>query len=123
MRHLSYANVVATLALILATTGTAIAGSHYLITSTSQIKPSVRRALHGARGPAGAQGPQGVAGLQGLPGLQGPRGFEGPRGFAGPPGGEANLQRLCSAIEAEAFRLGITSYTGEALFNIVLEGC
>jgi hypothetical protein len=66
--------VLAALALFVALGGTAAAARHYLITSTSQIKPSVLKALHGrtgARGPAGAQGspgPQGPAGSPGAPG-------------------------------------------------------
>lgn len=44
-RHLSYANVVATVALVFAMSGGALAAAHYLITSTSQIKPSVLRTL------------------------------------------------------------------------------
>lgn len=41
----SPAIVISCLALFVALGGTAIAASHYVITSTSQIKPSVRRAL------------------------------------------------------------------------------
>lgn len=49
-RRLSYANVTATLALVIALGGgTAWAAHTYLITSTSQIKPSVLKKL---RGPA-----------------------------------------------------------------------
>jgi hypothetical protein len=48
MRHLSYANVTATLALIFSMGSGALAANHYLITSTKQIKPSVLRTLHGA---------------------------------------------------------------------------
>ncbi len=44
-RHLTYANVAATLALVFSMSAGALAASHYLITSTSQIKPNVRRAL------------------------------------------------------------------------------
>jgi len=61
----SYANVVATLALVIAVAGgTAYAAGkiHYLIRSTKQIKPSVLRSLRGATGPAGAVGPAGPAG-------------------------------------------------------------
>jgi hypothetical protein len=49
-RKPSPALVVACLALFVALGGTAIAASHYVITSTSQIKPSVRSAL-AASGP------------------------------------------------------------------------
>jgi len=49
-RHLSYANVVATMALVFAMSGTAMAGKHYLINSTSQIKPSVLKTLKASTG-------------------------------------------------------------------------
>ena len=59
-------------AAFLALGGTAIAGSHYIISSTSQIKPSVLRRLHGREGvpgPAGPMGPQGPAGPVALSGI------------------------------------------------------
>jgi hypothetical protein len=50
----THATVVAYLALFAAVGGgTAYAAKHYLITSTNQIKPSVRNALHGATGATG----------------------------------------------------------------------
>lgn len=119
-RHTTYANVAATLALVLSMGSGAMAASHYLVTSTSQIKPSVLRTLHGARGAQGEVGPQGPPGTVGQ---RGPLGLQGFRGPEGPPGGEANLRRLCSAISAEANRLGVTSYTGEALDEIWFAGC
>ena len=71
-RRLSYANVASTLALVIALGGgTAWAAHHYLITSTKQIKPSVLRALHGAKG------------KQGTPGADGRNGATGPAGAAG----------------------------------------
>jgi hypothetical protein len=112
-RHVTYANVAATLALVLSMGGGVLAASHYLVTSTSQIKPSVRRALHGARG---SQGPAGAS-------IAGPQGPAGPRGLEGPRGGEANLRKLCDALYSESERLGPTSYTGEALANIWRDGC
>jgi hypothetical protein len=69
--------IIACLALFVASTGTSIAASHYLITSTKQIKPSVRAKLKGAKGPkgnTGAKGATGVAGVAGAAGAQGPSG-------------------------------------------------
>jgi hypothetical protein len=40
-RHLSYANVVATFALVFAMSGGALAAQHYLLRSPKQIKPSL----------------------------------------------------------------------------------
>jgi len=82
-KHLSYANVAATLALILAMSGGALAASHYLITSTKQISPKVLRKLKGKRGRTGASGPPGILGTQGPLGLQGPKGTRGPEGAPG----------------------------------------
>jgi Collagen triple helix repeat (20 copies) len=79
-RHLSYANVVATLALVFAMSGGALAAKHYLLSSTRQIKPSVLKQLRGRTGPRGAKGSTGVTGA---PGLQGPRGEAGSPGPAG----------------------------------------
>jgi hypothetical protein len=56
---------VAWVALFLALGGTSAAATRYVITSTKQIKPSVLKKLHGARGPAG---PAGTPGPQGPPG-------------------------------------------------------
>jgi len=77
---LTYANIVATLALLFAMSGGAIAASHYLITSTKQFSPKVLSKLHGARGKTGAQGAQGAQGPQGV---QGPKGDTGATGLTG----------------------------------------
>ena len=82
-KHLSYANVAATLALIIAMSGGALAASHYLITSTKQISPKVLRKLKGRRGRTGASGSPGIAGTQGPLGLQGAKGTIGPEGAPG----------------------------------------
>jgi hypothetical protein len=92
--HLTYANVAATLALVFAMGGSAVAATHYLITSTKQISPKVLKELkkpgaNGAAGPAGAAGPQGAAGANGTAGAQGPLGVvgaTGPKGVPGPQG-------------------------------------
>ncbi|MDQ1746907.1 MAG: hypothetical protein QOD07_1170 [Frankiaceae bacterium] len=46
----------------MAVTGTAIGATQYVITSLSQISPSVVKQLHGATGPRGPAGPAGPAG-------------------------------------------------------------
>jgi hypothetical protein len=78
--------VIASLALFFALGGTAIAAQHYLITSTSQIKPSVLAKLKGNTGANGAQGPQGPTGPDGSQGSAGPSGLQGPAGPTGPQG-------------------------------------
>ncbi|HTA15372.1 MAG TPA: hypothetical protein VK781_11005 [Solirubrobacteraceae bacterium] len=85
-RHLTYANVAATLALVFAMSGGAYAASKFLITSTKQIKPSVLSQLKGKAGAAGAQGPAGPAGLQGAPGAPGAKGETGAAGVVGKDG-------------------------------------
>jgi hypothetical protein len=71
-RHVSYANVAATLALVFAMSGGALAAKHYLINSTKQINPKVLKALKGKTGATGAAGAQGKEGSQGKEGPQGP---------------------------------------------------
>jgi hypothetical protein len=78
IRRPSAPGVIALLALFFALGGTAIAAKHYLITSTSQIKPSVLKQLHGQAGPAGIAGPQGAPGATGATGPQGATGPAGP---------------------------------------------
>ena len=73
----SPAMAVALLALFIATGGSAVAASHYPISSTRQISPRVLRTLKGDSGPRGAQGPPGATGVAGP---------TGPTGPAGPPG-------------------------------------
>jgi hypothetical protein len=94
-KHLTYANMVATLALVFAMSGGAYAASKYLITSTTQISPKVVKALKGKRGPAGPAGsagvagpagPAGPAGTKGDTGLQGEKGVQGERGLQGEQG-------------------------------------
>jgi hypothetical protein len=85
-RHFNYANVVATLALLFAMSGGALAASRILITSTKQIKPSVLKALKGAAGKTGAVGPVGPAGVAGPVGPQGPQGLQGSAGNNGEKG-------------------------------------
>jgi hypothetical protein len=98
--RLSYANVVATFALVFAMSGGALAASKYLITSAKQIKPSVLSSLKGKAGSAGAPGAAGPQGPAGPAGGQGP---QGPQGPAGGPGGKGeNGTSVTSAESANA---------------------
>jgi hypothetical protein len=112
-RHLSYANVAATLALLFAMTGSAIAAKHYLINSTKQINPKVLKKLKGQRGRTGfgirgQPGPNGKNGAQGIAGSQGaggPEGKEGPRGPSNVYEVALNTQVLSPAGTAKTLTL------------------
>ncbi len=79
-------NIVAWLALFVALSGTSMAASHYIITSTKQIKPSVLKQLRGAKGARGAAGAMGAAGAKGATGAQGATGATGATGSGGQNG-------------------------------------
>jgi len=93
MRTPSPAFVVATAAFVMASTGTGLAASRYLITSSSQVKPGSlsasdlsRRARRSLRGQRGATGPTGAAGPAGPIGPAGPAGATGADGARGAMG-------------------------------------
>ena len=86
-------------ALFVAAAGAAAAG-HFVITSTSQIKPSVIQALRGNQGPRGLRG---VTGAQGAIGAPGSQGAQGPPGSPGTPGqpGVAGSARAVAVVNAD----------------------
>jgi hypothetical protein len=101
-RHLSYANVMATLALFLA-----LGGGAYAVTSlpknsvtTVQVKNGSLLAKDlkkgqlkaGARGPAGANGDQGDRGPGGPTGPVGPQGLQGAKGVSGQAGQDGSAK-------------------------------
>jgi hypothetical protein len=93
-RHLTYANMAATLALLFAMSGGALAAGHYLISSTKQVSPKVLKQLKGARGPAGAAGAAGAEGKGGATGPQGPEGKAGADGTNGASGTSVTSAKL-----------------------------
>jgi hypothetical protein len=103
--RISPSTVLSALALFFALGGTAIAARHYLITSPSQIKPSVLKQLHGAAG---------AAGVQGLQGPQGSSGAQGPAGAPGVPGASATA--LWATVSATG-TLGDSSGVSEVVAN------
>ncbi len=116
-KRITYANVVATLALVLAMSGGALAATHYLINSTKQINPKVIKKLRGYRGARGASGPIGAIGPQGV---QGPTGAKGTRGPQGEPGFSALSQLPSGGTESGSFALSGTAKEESQVLSVAL---
>jgi Collagen triple helix repeat (20 copies) len=113
-RHLTYANVAATLALFLALGGAAYAatqlpknsvGTNQLrkeAVTAAKIAKKTRKQLQGNRGPAGPQGPQGKTGKQGAKGATGARGAQGNTGAPGADGTGPALEVVTASKPIEA---------------------
>lgn len=113
-RHLTYANVAASLALFLALGGAAYAATQLPKNSVgtrqlrngsvtaAKIAGRTRRQLRGSRGPAGPQGPQGKTGKQGPKGATGARGAQGPQGPSGADGNGPALEVFAGLKPIEA---------------------
>jgi hypothetical protein len=141
-RHLTYANVAASLALFLALGGAAYAATQLPKNSVgtkqlrngavtaSKIAKGTRSRLQGGRGPAGPQGPQGKqgkAGAKGATGAKGAQGVKGDTGSQGPAGtgpafevfatnksipGQVVAQTLAPGAYVLSADLSITNATG-----------
>ena len=115
-KHLSYANVAATMALVFALTGGAVAASSHNGGSGATSKATASVSAHAApkkkkststRGPAGpkgatgATGPAGPAGPAGVAGAQGAAGNNGSSGGPGEPGKPGESVTIAKASESE----------------------
>jgi hypothetical protein len=130
-RHLTYANVVASLALFLALGGAAFAATQLPRNSvgTGQLKPEAvtagkiakktRSQLKGERGATGPQGPQGKTGAKGARGATGAKGATGPKGETGPRG-PAGADGTGPAFEV--FTNGLSSTPGQILAQALSPG-
>jgi hypothetical protein len=123
--------VGAAVAALLVAAGGAAAAGHFVITSTSQIKPSVIHALRGN------QGPRGLRGLEGAPGATGARGSQGAQGPPGSPGtpglpGAAGSARAVAVVNADGTLLhgigfpknvtGVSHTTKRGIYCVGLAG-
>jgi hypothetical protein len=113
-KHLTYANVTATLALVFAMSGGALAANSYLINSTKQINPKVLKKLTGKPGKNGTAGANGTTGATGATGAQGPGGKEGPPGKEGKEATDASNSLALGGIPASEYTLNnCSSLTGQ----------
>jgi hypothetical protein len=97
-KHITYANIAATLAVVFAMSGGAYAlsgGGHQPATDASAFSAHIAKkvkkrskSVSGARGPAGPRGATGAAGPQGPAGAAGEKGPAGEKGAAGAAGKE-----------------------------------
>jgi hypothetical protein len=81
--RLGVPGILAVIALVFSMAGGAYAAKKYIITSTSQIKPSVLKKLRGPAGPPGATGATGATGQGGSAGQNGADGKTGTNGTNG----------------------------------------
>jgi hypothetical protein len=127
MRRNRYANVVATLALVISLTGTATAATVTLITGRDVKNGSLTGAdvrdhsvrLRDLSGQAvaalrGARGETGLAGPQGVPGAAGPQGPAGAQGEAGPAGPAGTGVKLAGYVST-----GPQTLPGDSAFHTV----
>lgn len=116
--------VIAVLALVLSVGGAAWAANKYVITSTSQIKPSVLKKLKGTKGPRGPVGPAGATGLTGPTGAKGEKGDKGDKGDPGTAGdnGQNGQSVTASSATVGECPAGGTKFTVGAASNTICNG-
>jgi Collagen triple helix repeat (20 copies) len=104
-RSLSYANIVATLALFLAVGG----GGAIAVAATSSSHHASSHPKRGPRGHRGPQGPQGPQGPKGETGSQGPAGAPGAPGANGTALGYADI--AANGSDSADKNVTVTSHT------------
>jgi Collagen triple helix repeat (20 copies) len=129
-RRFTPAMIVAMIALAVALSGTAVAGTAKLISGSQIAKDTIKLAnIHasaetalkgkrGATGPQGPAGPQGATGPQGPAGPQGATGAKGDTGATGAPGakgdtGATGPQGPAGPVTPEDAFTGVTALAGD----------
>ncbi len=110
----TYANVTATLALVFAMSGGALAATRVIVTSKKQISSKVLKELKGATGERGPVGLAGPTGTQGPAGTNGSQGGSGPEGKPGPEGAKGSPWTAGGVLPAGATETGTWSFGQEA---------
>ncbi len=95
---------------LLCSSAAAAAAGRFVITSTSQIRPTVLSKLRGDRGLAGPRGASGPTGAEGPTGPAGAAGPKGPAGDTGPAG-----QGLSTVLAPSTFATAVTAPAGTEL--------
>jgi hypothetical protein len=130
-RRFTPAMIVAMIALAVALSGTAVAGTTKLITGDqiangsiklADIHSSAKTALRGKNGATGAQGPVGAKGAQGPIGPQGATGPKGDTGATGAPGKDGK-DGLSGLVTRHYDYIKTDSYPGAGSGGIATVAC
>jgi len=125
-RHMTYANVAATLAVVFAMSGGAYALSgngHAPVVSASVSQAHAAKVKKRSKGATGAKGPAGPKGATGPTGAQGPAGAQGERGPAGEKGAAGgNGKEGAQGSEGPAGPQGVPGPAGASVTAKSFEG-
>lgn len=114
MKRPTPATAISLVALFFSLGGVGLAAERYVITSASQIKPSVLKYLRGGRGPVGPAGSTGSVGPTGPAGAAGSQGAQGSQGIQGVAGTPASMAYANVARSGVWNGFGVTNVTHTA---------